>query len=59
MTSTWVYTVSITITPGNHLKLRDVLNATLAELKAQGLIARAAWQLTELDEADDASQECL
>jgi hypothetical protein len=59
MKSTWVYTVSITITPGNHLRLRDALNATLAELKAQGLIAQAEWQLTESDEEDDAPQEYL
>ena len=56
MTATWVYTVSITITPGNHLKIRDALNATLAELKAQGLIVRAAWRLMEPDEEDDAPQ---
>jgi hypothetical protein len=59
MSSTWVYTVSITITPGNHLKLRDALNTTLAELKAQGLITQAEWQLTESDEEDDAPQEYL
>jgi hypothetical protein len=55
----WVYTVSITITSGNHLVLRDVLNATLAELKAQGLIAQATWQLTEPEEEDDTPTEYL
>jgi hypothetical protein len=33
MSTTWVYTVTITITPGNHLMLRDAMNRTLAELK--------------------------
>jgi hypothetical protein len=49
----WRYDVSITITPGNHLRLRDALNAALVELKAQSLIEQAVWQLTEQSEEDD------
>jgi hypothetical protein len=59
MSTTWVYTASITITPGSHLQLRDTLNATLAELKDQGLIVQATWQLRELDEEDDAPHAYL
>jgi hypothetical protein len=49
----WTCAVSITITPGNHLQLRDALNTALAELKDRGLIARAVWQLTEHAEEED------
>jgi hypothetical protein len=48
-----MYFVSITIAPGNHLRLRDAMNTALAELKDRGLIAQAVWQLTECAEEDD------
>lgn len=59
MISQWAYTVAITITPGNHLQLRDAMNEYLYALKNNGLIKQAVWQLKEQTKENDARTDVL
>ena len=59
MISQWAYTVVITVTPGNHLQLRDVMNEYLYALKNNGLIEQAVWQLKEKAKENDARTDTV